>query len=140
MTEKFERKVGVPAERDVAKRSYYLAEGRIRTLYHYPDGDVTRARKVRKVFHKLKTETLYKNMLISSLRDTLYPWTGLPIKSVLVGTHVRCLLRDRRRAVLFHSCTEETETRLVSLWKIPGFPPKIRLPCTTNTIPVPDPR
>ncbi|CAN0399980.1 unnamed protein product [Laminaria digitata] len=46
MTEKFERKAGVPAERDVAKRSYYLAEGRIRTLYHYPDGDVTRARKV----------------------------------------------------------------------------------------------
>eukprot|EP00904_Undaria_pinnatifida_P000051 jgi/Undpi1/10046/HiC_scaffold_28.g12500.m1 len=46
MTEKFERKAGVPAERDVAKRSYYLAEGRIRTLYHYPDGDVTRARKM----------------------------------------------------------------------------------------------
>ena len=46
MTEKFERKPGVPAERDVAKRSYYLSEGRIRTLYHYPDGDVTRARKV----------------------------------------------------------------------------------------------
>lgn len=47
MTEKFERRHGrVAAERDVAKRSYYLAEGRIRTLYHYPEGDVTRARKV----------------------------------------------------------------------------------------------
>ncbi|CAN0415525.1 unnamed protein product, partial [Ectocarpus sp. 12 AP-2014] len=45
MTEKFERKGGVAAERDVAKRSYYLAEGRIRTLFHYPEGDVTRARK-----------------------------------------------------------------------------------------------
>ncbi|CAN0511920.1 unnamed protein product, partial [Ectocarpus sp. 12 AP-2014] len=46
MTEKFERKGVVAAERDVAKRSYYLAEGRIRTLYHYPEGDVTRARKM----------------------------------------------------------------------------------------------
>ena len=35
----------------------------------------------------------------------MYPWTGLPIKSVLVGTHVCCLLRDRRRAALFLSCT-----------------------------------
>lgn len=47
MTEKFERRHGRgAAERDVAKRSYYLAEGRIRTLYHYPEGDVTRTRKV----------------------------------------------------------------------------------------------
>ncbi|CAN0393322.1 unnamed protein product [Pylaiella littoralis] len=46
MTEKFDRREGVAAERDVAKRSYYLAEGRIRTLYHYPEGDVTRARKM----------------------------------------------------------------------------------------------
>lgn len=47
MTEKFERNIRVPAERDVAKRTYYLAEGRIRTLFHYPEGDVTRASKVR---------------------------------------------------------------------------------------------
>eukprot|EP00752_Nemacystus_decipiens_P018589 g16667.t1 len=47
MTEKFERRHGqVAAEHEVAKRSYYLAEGRIRTLYHYPEGDVTRARKM----------------------------------------------------------------------------------------------
>ena len=25
-------------------------------------------------------------------------------------------------------------------WKIPGFPPKVRLPSTTNTIPVPEPK
>ena len=37
-------------------------------------------------------------------RDTLYPSTGLPTKSGLVGTHVCCLLRDRRRAALFLSC------------------------------------
>ena len=41
-----------------------------------------------------------------SRRDTLYPWTGLPINSVLAGTHMCCLLRDkRRRADLFLSCT-----------------------------------
>ena len=33
----------------------------------------------------------------------------------------------------------ETETKLVGLWKIPGYPPKIRLPSTTNTFPVPEP-
>ena len=26
------------------------------------------------------------------------------------------------------------------LWKTPGFPPEVRLPSTTNTIPVPEPR
>eukprot|EP00903_Cladosiphon_okamuranus_P016150 g14905.t1 len=47
MAEKFERRHGqVAAERDVAKRSYYLAEGRIRTLYHYPERDITRASKM----------------------------------------------------------------------------------------------
>ena len=77
---------------------------------------------------------------ISRRRDTLYPWAGLPIKSVLVGTHVRGLHRDRRQAALFRSCKVETETKLVRLWKTPGFPPMIRLPSTTNTIPVPEPR
>ena len=38
-------------------------------------------------------------------RDNLYPWTGVPIKSVIVGTHVCCSPRDRRRAALFLSCT-----------------------------------
>lgn len=51
MTEKFDRNDGVPAERDVAKRTYYLAEGRIHTLFHYPDGDVTRASKVARKTH-----------------------------------------------------------------------------------------
>lgn len=46
MTEKFERDDAVPADSNVAKRTYYLAEGRIRTLFHYPGGDVTRASKV----------------------------------------------------------------------------------------------
>ena len=54
MTEKFARNGAVPAELDVAKRTYYLAEGRIRTLYHYPDGDVTRVCKVpRHVFQHI---------------------------------------------------------------------------------------
>ena len=35
----------------------------------------------------------------------MYLWTSLPIKLVLVGSHVRCLLRDRRRAPLFLPCT-----------------------------------
>ncbi|CAM9824172.1 unnamed protein product [Sphacelaria rigidula] len=46
MTEKFARDESVPAYRNVAKRTYYLAEGRIRTLFHYSTGDVTRASKV----------------------------------------------------------------------------------------------
>ena len=67
------------------------------------------------------------------MRETLHPWTSLPIKSVLVGIHVCCLLRDRRRADLFLSYKVETEAKLrVRLWKAP---PKIRLPSTTNTIP-----
>ena len=56
------------------------------------------------------------------------------IKSVLVGTHVCCLLRDGRRAALFLSCTLETETKLVPLWKTAGFRRKIRLPSTTNNV------
>ena len=35
------------------------------------------------------------------------------------------MVKDRRRTALFLSCTAETETRLVRLWKTPGFPPKI---------------
>ena len=46
MTEKFARNGAMPAELDVAKRTYYLAEGHIRALYHYPDSDVTRVCKV----------------------------------------------------------------------------------------------
>lgn len=48
MTQKFEREPSVLAHLDVAKRTYYLGEGRIRTLFHYPNGDVTRASKVRR--------------------------------------------------------------------------------------------
>ena len=55
-----------------------------------------------------------------SRRNTSYPWTGLPIKPVLVGTHVCCLLRDRRRATLFLLCTVETETKLVRPWETPS--------------------
>ena len=38
-------------------------------------------------------------------RDTLYAWTGSPIKSVLVGAHVCCFLRDKRRPAVFLPCT-----------------------------------
>ena len=73
-------------------------------------------------------ESVSEIVKIRSMRVTLYPWTGLLIKSVLVHTHVCCWFIDRRRAVSFLSCTTETETTLVPLWKItPGFPPKIRL-------------
>ena len=68
------------------------------------------------------------------MREILYPWTGLPIKPVLVGTHfVACLEIEEQ---LYLSYTTETETTLVPLWITPGFPPRIRLPSTTNTIPV----
>ena len=53
-------------------------------------------------------------------RDSLHPWTGLLIKSVLVGTHGCCLLRDRRRAA-FPFVHEETETTLVPRWGNPWF-------------------
>ena len=43
----------------------------------------------------------------------VYPWTGLPTMTVLVGTLVCCLLRDRRRAALFLSCAG----RLSALWE-----------------------
>ena len=56
-----------------------------------------------------------------SRRDTLYPWTGLPIKSVAVGTYVCCLLRGIIIITLFLSYTVQTETKLVRLWKTPGF-------------------
>lgn len=46
MTEKFSRDFSIAANLNVAKRSYYLAEGRIRTLFHYAESDVTRASKV----------------------------------------------------------------------------------------------
>ena len=47
-------------------------------------------------------------------RDTLYPWIGLPIiKSVLIGTHVCCLLRAKTRAALFLSCTRRLRAKLV---------------------------
>ena len=76
-----------------------------------------------------------------SWRDTWYPWTDLLTKSVLVGTHVCCLLSDRRKSSFIPFVHGETKTKLVRLWKTPGvFPPKIRLPSTINTIPVPEPR
>lgn len=39
----------IPADQDVAKRVFYLAEGRIRVDYHYADSRVTRSGRV---FHK----------------------------------------------------------------------------------------
>ena len=71
------------------------------------------------------------------VRDTLYPWTGL---SVLVDTHVSCLLRYKRRTVLFLSCTRRLRAELVLRRGTPCFPPTKRLPSTTNTIPIVEPR
>lgn len=46
MTEKFARNPRKFADTNVAKRTYYVAEGRIRTLYHYGSDSVTRASQV----------------------------------------------------------------------------------------------
>ena len=67
---------------------------------------------------------------------------SLDLSAYEVGTrwHSRCCLLRDRGAALFLSCATETETTLLPLWKTPGFPPKIRLPRTTNMISVPEPR
>ena len=54
-------------------------------------------------------------------RDTLHPWPGLPIISVVVGTHVCCLLRDRRRTAIFLSRTRRLRAKLVPRWENPWF-------------------
>lgn len=46
MTEKFARNLNLPAHRDPAKRTYYITEGKIRTLYHYAKDRVTCASKM----------------------------------------------------------------------------------------------
>ena len=50
-------------------------------------------------------------------RDTMYSWTGSSIKSVPVGPHACCLLRDRRREALFLSCTRRLRTKIAPRWK-----------------------
>ena len=45
MTQKFARNDAKPADQDVAKRTFYVQEGSIRTLYHYAEGRITRATK-----------------------------------------------------------------------------------------------
>mmetsp|Transcript_69999 Transcript_69999/g.195823 ORF Transcript_69999/g.195823 Transcript_69999/m.195823 type:complete len:880 (-) Transcript_69999:41-2680(-) len=42
MTLKFARNPDKPADQDIAKRTFYLQEGRIRTLYHYAESRITR--------------------------------------------------------------------------------------------------
>ena len=42
MTLKFARNRDKPADQDIAKRTFYLQEGRIRTLYHYAESRITR--------------------------------------------------------------------------------------------------
>ena len=54
-------------------------------------------------------------------QDTLYSWTSLPIKPILVGTHLCCLLRNRKRAALFLSCTRRLKVKLVPRWESPWF-------------------
>lgn len=41
-TVKYERDPSVDADSDIAKRTFYIQEKRIRTLYHYGDGRITR--------------------------------------------------------------------------------------------------
>ena len=45
----------------------------------------------------------------------------MPVKSVLVGTHVCCLLRDGKIAALFLSCTRGQRAELELAGKTPGF-------------------
>ncbi|CAM9369059.1 unnamed protein product, partial [Discosporangium mesarthrocarpum] len=46
MAEKYERNRSAPAEQDVSKRTFYLSEGRIHTIYHHADDNVTSATKM----------------------------------------------------------------------------------------------
>eukprot|EP00953_Heterococcus_sp_UTEX-ZZ885_P009290 5491-Heterococcus_DN1.PRE.2 len=46
MTEKYARDYSIPAHTNVAKRTYYVNEGRIRSLYHYANDRVTRVAKM----------------------------------------------------------------------------------------------
>ena len=76
-------------------------------------------------------------------RDTLYARTGQPTKSVLVGTHVCCLLLDTwyKKSSVIPFVHGESETLRPSSrvsGKKSGFSPKIRLPSTTDTMPVPE--
>jgi len=42
MALKFERNGRLPADQDLAKRTFYLSENRIRSQFHYPEGRITR--------------------------------------------------------------------------------------------------
>lgn len=46
MAEKYSRNPSRKAHEDVAKRTYYICEGRVRTVYHYDDPRVTRKASV----------------------------------------------------------------------------------------------
>ena len=53
------------------------------------------------------------------MRETLYPWTGLPTKSVFVGTHVVvCLEIEEGQLLAIPFMHNGDETTLVSLWKL----------------------
>ena len=58
MAVKFDRNETQPASLDVAKRSYYIKEGRIRTLYHYGEGRVTREQTVHYKDRHLNAQTV----------------------------------------------------------------------------------
>ena len=75
-------------------------------------------------------------------RGTLYPWTGLPIQSVLAGTHVCCLVRDRKRAALALSRAPgdgEPQAR-ASLGKALVFHPRYASQLLKNTVSILAPR
>ena len=80
-------------------------------------------------------------LLKSSKRDTMYPWTGLLIKSVLVGTPVCCFLiieiEEEDQLYSFHARWRLSQSSSVS-----GKPLVIHLRYAfpTNTIPGSEPR
>jgi len=60
--------------------------------------------KQRKPTKKRKVLSRRRHLLRSSLRDTLYPWTGLPFKSVnVVLTRVVCLAIEEEQFYSFRA-------------------------------------
>ena len=77
-----------------------------------------------------------------SRRNTLYcnPGQVCPLSRYsLALTYVACFEMEEEQLYSFRERGDRDQAR-ASLWKTPGFPPKIRLPSTANTIPVPEPR
>ncbi|CAM9228570.1 unnamed protein product, partial [Choristocarpus tenellus] len=61
MTEKYQRNRNTPADQDIAKRTFYLSDGRIQTIYHYADGSVTSASKMHFKDSRANAPFIYEN-------------------------------------------------------------------------------